>query len=217
MMRLSIALGVCAATLFAQEEAADRRLQHAADTIQDIMASPDKSIPRGVFDRAKCVVVVPGMKKAALGIGGEYGRGFAACRTGTGWSAPAAVKMAGGSFGLQLGGDSTDLILLVMNDQGLQHLLSDKFKIGADATAAAGPVGRDASANTDVALHSEILSWSRSRGLFGGVSLNGTVVEEDRSEDRKLYGRDATNHEILTGQTNAPAGGNPLAQALSRY
>jgi len=217
MFKLSIILGCCAAALFAQEEAADKRLRNASDTIADIMSAPDKGIPKPLFDRAKCVVIVPGMKKGAFIVGGEYGRGFATCRSAAGWTGPAAVKLVGGSFGLQLGGDSTDVVLLVMNDGGLKHLLSDKFKIGGDATASVGPVGRDASATTDIAMHAEILSYSRSRGLFAGVSLNGTVVEQDTSEDRKLYGRDVTNHEILTGQFAAPEATRVLSHTLSRF
>jgi lipid-binding SYLF domain-containing protein len=208
-----VALG--AALLPAQEETPDKRLRHAADTLHEIMATPDKAIPRGLLNRAECIGIVPGMKKAAFIVGGEYGRGFALCRTSEGrWSAPDPIRLAGGSFGVQLGADSTDIVFLVMNDHGMQHLLSDKFKIGADATAAAGPVGRDATANTDVLLHAEILSWSRTRGLFAGAALDGTVVEHDGGETEKLYGHPMGGHEIVDGRTHTPEAARPLVHEL---
>ena len=156
-----------------QADAPDKRLREAADTLHEIMGTPDKAIPRDLLKRAKCIVIVPGMKKAAFVVGGEYGRGFASCRTAQGWSGPSGVRLTGGSFGLQLGAESTDVVMLVMNEKGLRHLLSDKFKIGGDASAAAGPVGRDAKADTDILMNAEILSWSRTRGLFAGISLEG--------------------------------------------
>jgi SH3 domain-containing YSC84-like protein 1 len=204
LIGLCVLVAVTAAMLPAQEETPDKRLRSATETLHEIMATPDHSIPRGLLDRAQCIVIVPGMKKAAFIVGGEYGRGFATCRTARGWSAPAPVKMAGGSFGLQLGADSTDIVLLVMNERGMQKLLSDKFKIGADVAAAAGPVGRDAAANTDAAMRAEILSWSRTRGLFAGVSLDGTVVEHDGEETEKLYGRPMNNHDIIAGEVRVP-------------
>ena len=190
MLRFSILVGFCAAaTMLAQEETPDHRLRNATDVMQEIMATPDKSIPKDLFDRAKCIVIVPDMKKAAFIVGGEFGHGFASCRTTSGkWGGPAAVKLVGGNFGLQLGVNSTDVVLLVMNQRGMDHLLSDKFKIGVDATAAAGPVGRNATADTDVMARAEILSWSRSRGLFAGIALDGTAVEHDKAEDRRIYG-----------------------------
>jgi lipid-binding SYLF domain-containing protein len=197
-------VAVTTAMLPAQEETPDKRLRAATDSLHDIMATPDHAIPRDLLDRARCVVVVPGMKKAAFVVGGEYGRGFAMCRNEARWSAPAPVRLAGGSFGLQLGGDSTDIVMLVMNENGMQKLLSDKFKIGADITAAAGPVGRDAAANTDALARAEILSWSRTRGLFAGAALDGTVVERDGAEAAKLYGRQMNNHEIIAGDVRAP-------------
>jgi lipid-binding SYLF domain-containing protein len=158
------------------------------------------------------------MKKAAFIVGGEYGRGFATCRmAGDGWGGPAGVRLAGGSFGLQLGADSTDVVLLIMNDKGLNHMLSDKFTIGADATAAAGPVGRDAKADTDILLNAEILSWSRTKGLFAGVALNGTVVQHDDGENEKLYGKRVTDKEIITGQVRPPEAAHILPRELDRY
>jgi lipid-binding SYLF domain-containing protein len=204
-----------AAVLSAQEEAPDKRLRQASDTLREIMAAPDKSIPRGLLDRSQCVVVVPGMKKAAFVVGGEYGRGFALCRSHWGWSAPAPVRMTGGSFGVQVGADSTDIVLLVMNERGMNHLLSDKFKIGVDATVAAGPVGRDASANTDAMLRAEMLCWSRSHGLFAGAALDGTVIEHDESEAKRLYGRPMSNHEIVSGDIKAPESAAELVGQLN--
>jgi lipid-binding SYLF domain-containing protein len=216
-MKKMILFAALSALGLAQEEAPDKRLRNTTDTFRDIMATPDKAIPRGLVDRAKCIVIVPGMKKAAFVVGGEYGRGFAACRTGTGWSGPSAVRLAGGSFGLQLGADSTDVVLLVMNDRGLNHLLSDKFSIGADASAAAGPVGRDAKADTDVLLNAEILSWSRTKGLFAGVSLNGTMVESDGKENDRLYGKSAGHKAILRGDITPPPAAQDFIRELNRY
>jgi SH3 domain-containing YSC84-like protein 1 len=219
MFRFSILIGFCAAaTMLAQEETPDHRIRKAADAIQDVMSAPDKSIPKDLYEKAKCIVIVPSMLKAAFIVGGDYGHGFAACRTSAGtWGAPAAITLGGGSFGLQLGGESTDVILLVMNQRGVDHLLSDHFKIGVDAAAAAGPVGRNVAAATDIALRSEILSYSRSRGLFAGVDLGGTVVKHDKGEDKKLYGRNYTNNEILEGRVPIPQGARVLDQTLDRY
>ena len=202
-----------AGTLGTAAYAADReikvedRLDASADTLADMMKAADKGIPQDLMDRAKCVVVVPGMKKAGFILGAKFGRGFAACRHngGTTWSAPAAVRVEGGSLGFQIGASETDVILLVMNDGGMKHLLSDKFTIGADATGAAGPIGRETSAQTDAKLNAEILTYSRSRGLFAGVSLEGATLRPDEDTNRELYGRDAKNREILTGDLKTPA------------
>src|SRR4051794_36334659 len=169
---LALCACVCALPLAAAEKA-DERLDDAATLISEIMATPDKSIPQDLFEKAQCAVVIPGMKKGAFVVGGKYGRGFATCRksSGTGWSAPGAVRVEGGSFGLQIGGSSTDVVLLVMNESGMKKLLTSKFTLGADAAVAGGPVGRSASAQTDAMMHAEILSWSRSRGAFAGLSL----------------------------------------------
>jgi lipid-binding SYLF domain-containing protein len=216
MKKLALFLSLGALAL-AQEETPDKRLRHTAETLNEIMSTPDKSIPHGLLDHAQCIVIVPGMKKAAFVVGGEYGRGFASCRNGNGWSGPAAVRMGGGSFGLQLGVDSTDVVLLVMNERGLSHMLSDKFTIGADATAAAGPVGRDAKADTDVLLRAEILSWSRTRGLFAGIALNGTWVQSDSSENEKLYGKREPHRDILRGEVRSPNGADALISELDQY
>jgi SH3 domain-containing YSC84-like protein 1 len=214
VIHFCVLAAVTAAMLPAQEETPDKRLRSATDTLHEIMATPDHAIPRGLLDRAQCVVIVPGMKKAAFIVGGEYGRGFTMCRTANGWSAPAPVRLAGGSFGLQLGADSTDIVLLAMNERGMQRLLSDKFKIGADAAAAAGPVGRDAAADTDVLMRAEILSWSRTRGIFAGVSLDGTVVEHDGGETEKLYGHPMNNHDIIAGETRVPEAAHVLVREM---
>jgi lipid-binding SYLF domain-containing protein len=215
-IRLFAGLAALSALLFAQEETPDKRLRNSATTFHDIMAAPDRSIPRNLLERAQCIVIVPGMKKAAFVVGGEYGRGFASCRTPGSWSAPAPVRLTGGSFGVQLGADSTDIILLLMSERGLERLLSDKISIGADLSAAAGPVGRDATVDTDILLKAEILSWSRTRGAFAGASLSGTVVEPDRSEATKLYGRPWSNREIIRGGIAVPDAAKILADELSR-
>ena len=202
--------------LFAQEETPDKRLKNSASTFREIMSAPDRAIPRYLLERAQCIVIVPGMKKAAFLVGGEYGRGFASCRLPGSWSAPAPVRLTGGSFGPQLGADSADIFLLVMNQRGLERLLSDKFTIGADMAAAAGPVGRDAKADTDILAKAEILAYSRSRGIFAGVSLNGTIVETDKAETNRLYGRSWSNREIIRGGIAIPEAAKVLADELGR-
>jgi lipid-binding SYLF domain-containing protein len=196
----------------------DDRLDASADTLTDMMRAADKGIPQDLLDKARCVVVVPGMKKAGFIFGAKYGRGFAVCRRhgGSGWTAPAAMRIEGGSVGFQIGGSETDVVLLVMNDGGMKHLLSDKFTIGGEATAAAGPVGRDGSAETDAVMHAEMLSYSRSRGLFAGISLEGATLRPDEETNRELYGRDATNREILTGDFKTPAVARKFEHALNR-
>lgn len=215
-LRFLVCFAASAALLVAQEETPDKRLQRAASTFHEIMSAPDRAIPAYLLARALCIVIVPGMKKAAFLVGGEYGRGFAECRVPGSWSAPAPVRLTGGSFGLQLGADSADIILLVMNRKGLERLLADKISIGADVAAAAGPVGRNAKANTDLLLHAGILGWSRARGVFAGVSLNGTVVENDKSEATRLYGRPWNNREIIRGGIAVPEAARALAAELER-
>ena len=194
------------------------RLDASAETLADMMKAADKGIPQDLLDKAKCVVVVPGMKKAGFILGAKFGRGFAACRRsgGTAWTAPAAVRVEGGSVGFQIGASETDVVLLVMNDGGMKHLLSDKFTIGGDATAAAGPVGRAASAQTDAKLNAEILSYSRSRGLFAGISLEGATLRPDEDTNKELYGRAATNREVLTGDVKTPAIAEKFESRLNR-
>jgi lipid-binding SYLF domain-containing protein len=183
------------------------------------MSTPDKGIPQDLFGRAECVIIIPSMKKAAFVVGGEYGRGFAECRSasGTGWGAPAAVRMEGGSVGFQIGGSATDLIMLVMSKKGMQHLLDDKFTLGADASLAAGPVGRTANANTDLKMNAEILAWSRSKGLFAGIALNGATLRPDLDRNAELYGRKMNNREVLMGSVTTPAAADPLVSQLNKY
>ncbi len=219
-MRLPMFLAaslLAAPALFAAEAPA-ARLADASDVLSDMMNMSDKGIPQELIEKAQCVVVIPGLKKAGFIVGGKYGAGFAMCRrhSGTGWSAPAAVKIEGGSVGFQIGGSEQDVVLLVMNDRGVRKLLQDKFTIGAEATAAAGPLGREASAQTDAQMRAEILSYSRSRGLFAGLAIQGATLRPDPDADRRLYGRDITNSEILTGNTAAPPEAAKLEGLLNR-
>ena len=197
-------------------EADNRRLADAASMFKEIMDTPDRSIPRDLLKSAQCAVLVPGMKKAGLIIGAKYGRGFATCRTPKGWSAPVAMRIEGGSVGFQIGASETDIVLLVMNDGGMKHLLSDKFTIGGEATAAAGPIGRDAAAHTDAMMNAEMLSYSRARGLFAGISLEGATLRPDEDADTELYGHSVTNREVLTGDFKVPAVAMKFEHALRR-
>ncbi len=212
---------LCCAILAAMPGFSDtaERLNDAATLISEIMGTPDRSIPQDLFDRAECIVVVPGMKKAAFGFGGKYGRGFLSCRNkgAAGWTAPGAVRMEGGSFGFQIGVSSTDVILLVMNQRGVNKLLSSKFTLGADASVAGGPVGRSTSAQTDALLSAEILSWSRSRGAFAGVSLEGATLRNDLDENAALYGSKMTNRDVVTRKPAVPASAKGFISALNKY
>jgi SH3 domain-containing YSC84-like protein 1 len=194
-----------------------QRIHRAVQVFQEIMNAPDQGIPNGLLNRAKCIAIIPGDVKFAFIFGGSYGRGLAMCRNGNGWSAPIFVAIDGGSVGYQIGGSSTDLVLLFMNDHALHSLLSDKFKLGADATVAAGPVGRQASASTDIKLNAEILSYSRTKGVFAGVSLAGAVVRADKSGDQALYGPHVDRHEILSGQIAVPVSAKNLVRTVRQY
>ncbi len=180
------------------------------------MSTPDKGIPEEILASAKCVAVVPSMLKGGLGFGGAYGRGVATCRTEKGWSAPAPFSIKGGSFGLQIGLQGVDLIMVIMNDRGMQNLLASKFKVGADASAAAGPVGRHAEGSTDWKMRAEILTYSRARGLFAGVSVNGAVISQDKDATRELYGRMVPFKTILTGAVETPQPGEAFVAAVSK-
>jgi lipid-binding SYLF domain-containing protein len=193
------------------------RTQKAAQVFREIMDTPDQGIPHDLLDSAKCIAIVPGDKKFAFIFGGSYGRGVATCRTANGWSAPVFIAIDGGSVGYQIGGSSTDLIMLFMNEHAMHSLLSDKFKLGADASVAAGPIGRSAAAGTDVKLNAEILSYSRSKGIFAGVSLDGAVVQLDKSGDEAFYGANVDRHEILDGRTPVPAAARGLIRELHGY
>jgi len=195
------------------------RLDDAASLFSEVMSAPDKSIPQDLLGKAQCIVLVPGLKKAAFGIGGKYGRGFAVCRAGggMGWGPPAAVRVEGGGVGFQIGISSTDVILLVMNQRGMKKLSTSKFTIGADATAAAGPVGRNATAQTDALMTAEILSWSRSRGLFAGISLDGATLRNDLDENQAMYGQRWTSKQILGSGAKPPATASKLLAELNKY
>lgn len=186
------------------------RLQNAGMVLQQVMAAPDKGIPAEVFNGAKCIIVVPNMQKGGLGIGGKHGRGVATCRNGGSWSAPAFVSVGGGSIGFQIGYSSVDLVLMVMNDKGAQALLSNKFQVGGDASAAAGPVGRHASTGTDWKASTAILSYSRAKGAFAGATIEGAVVQQDDDSTLAIYGKHIDQKDILNGQTPAP----PVAQSF---
>lgn len=195
----------------------ENRIQRATEVFHQIMEAPDKGIPNSVLDNAKCIAIIPGEKKFAFIFGANYGRGVAVCRHEGVWSAPMFIAVDGGSVGYQIGGSSTDLIMVFMNDHALHSLLSDKFKLGGDATVAAGPVGRDATASTDLKLTAEILSYSRSKGIFAGVSLDGAVVQTDKSGDHAMYGESVTHKEILDGSVAAPESARPLVREIGMY
>ncbi|MBZ5594958.1 MAG: lipid-binding SYLF domain-containing protein [Acidobacteriia bacterium] len=219
-MKLKTVGLVClsAGVLFAGETAATR-LKTSAEVLTEIMAAPDKGIPEELLEKSQCVVIVPGMKKGAFIVGGEYGRGFIECRraSGKGWSAPAAVKVEGGSFGFQIGGSETDAIMLVINKRGVEKLLTSKFTLGVDASVAAGPVGRTSSADTDLKMQAEILTYSRTRGVFAGIALDGATLRPDHETNAEMYGGQLTNEQILVGETKATEAGAELAADLNRY
>ncbi len=212
---------LAAATLAAKDEQQKtaERLDDAAALFTEIMGAPDRSIPQDLLDKSHCIVLVPGLKKGAFVIGGKFGRGFSVCRnaSGQGWGPPAAIRIEGGSFGIQIGFSSSDVILLVMNQRGMQKLTTSKFTIGADATAAIGPVGRNATAQTDALMHAEILSWSRSRGAFAGASLDGATLRNDLDENQSLYGQRWTAKQILGSGAKVPAPAAKLIANLNKY
>lgn len=215
---LTLALG-CATLAAADKNKTAERLDDSAALFSEIMAAPDKSIPQDLLEKSHCIVLVPGLKKGAFVIGGKYGRGFAVCRNtdGQGWGPPAAIRIEGGSFGIQIGFSSSDVVLLVMNERGMQKLTTSKFTIGADATAAIGPVGRNASAQTDALMHAEIISWSRSRGAFAGASLDGATLRTDLDENQTLYGQRWTTKQILGSGAKTPEMAGKLITELNKY
>ena len=197
----------------------EKRLRAAANALKDVMGTPDKAIPQDLLNKAQCVIIVPDLKKAAFLVGGKYGKGFVSCRKpgGVGWSAPGSIRIEGGSFGLQIGGSEMDVFMLVMNERGMDRLLSTKFTLGGDATVAAGPVGRSTQAETDARMTAEILTWSRARGLFAGIALNGATLREDEDWNEELYGKPMKNREIVFGTVAAPKSAAPLLSELDRY
>jgi lipid-binding SYLF domain-containing protein len=194
-----------------------KRINAAANVLDEIMGAPDKGIPNEVLENAKCVAVVPSMIKGGFIVGARYGKGVATCRTESGWSGPAPFTIAGGSWGLQFGGEAVDVVMLVMNDKGMQHLLASKFKLGVEGSAAAGPVGRQAEANTDWKMRSEVLSYSRARGIFAGLELNGAVIKQDNDDTRILYGKEVHFKDILTGRVRAPQGSERFLSTVRKY
>lgn len=212
---LVMAASMVAVPAFAQKTV-DARLQAATESLQAMMHADDKGIPQDLLAKASCVAVIPNLKKGGFIVGAEYGSGFFTCRkpSGVGWSAPGSIRITGGKFGLLIGGAETDVVMLVMNKTGMDHLIADKFELGGEASAAAGPVGRDASAMTDAEMHAEILTYSRSRGIFGGLDLSGSAVTADKDADKGLYGREITNKEIVEGGIATPAAARPFVHTL---
>jgi lipid-binding SYLF domain-containing protein len=207
------------APLLAKDSDSVKRLNEASAVFSEIMAAPDKGIPQDLLASAHCIVIVPGLKTAAFLVGAKYGKGYVSCRSksGVGWSAPGTVRIEGGSFGFQIGGSSTDLIMLVMNARGVDKLLSSKFTLGAEGSVAAGPVGRTATAQTDVQMHAEILSWSRTQGLFAGVALEGATLRQDLDDNAEIYGRKLDNREIVTTSVHTPRIASRLISLFNRY
>ena len=201
----------------AKESKASDRVQSAADVLNEIQSAPDSGIPNEILGSSECVAVVPSMLKGGFIVGAKYGRGLASCRTPKGWSSPAFFTVTGGSVGFQIGGQAVDLVMLIMNNDGMQHLLSSQFALGADASVAAGPVGRHAEGNTDWKMRAQVLTYSRARGIFAGVSLNGAVVKQDKDSTRDFYGHMVTSNAALTGEVEAPAAANPFLTTLAKW
>ena len=218
---LMFAVSLCSFCLAKDDQERDSkaadRVQSAADVLNEIQGAPDSGIPEEILSRAECVAVVPSMLKGGFIVGAKYGRGLASCRTAKGWSAPAFFTVTGGSFGFQIGGQAVDLVMLVMNKDGVQNLISSQFALGADASVAAGPVGRHAEGNTDWKMRAQVLTYSRARGVFAGVSLNGAVVKQDKDSTRDFYGHMVTTKAALTGEVEAPAPANPFLTTLAKW
>ena len=218
---LTLAAALACAPVLASDEKnkTAERLDAAASLFSEVMGTPDRAIPQGLLNKSYCVVLVPGLKKAAVIVGGKFGRGYAVCRAagGEGWGPPAAIRIEGGSIGPQLGVSSTDVVLLIMNEGGMKRLTRSKFTIGAEATAAAGPVGRDAAAQTDAFVTAEILSWSRSKGLFAGASLDGATLRNDIDENQAMYGQRWSSKQILPSGARPIPAANKLLEVLSKY
>lgn len=207
----------CTAFAASSREDLQMRIDSAKAVLDDVMAAQDSTIPANILEHATCVGVVPGLKKGAFIFGGQYGQGVVTCRTGHGWSAPVFIRMAGGSWGLQIGAQSTDLVLIAVNQHGFQDLLKSKFKIGADAAAAAGPVGRTGEAATDLRMNAELLTYSRSKGLFAGIDLDGTVVSQNLDDTQTYYGHDHSFESILKGNVAVPVGAVPFVRDVAHH
>src|SRR5437773_1415474 len=217
-MRLLTGVLLLSSFTLAHAKEAAQRLEESAAVLSEIMVTPDKGIPQDLLDKAHCVAIVPGLKKGAFVVGAQYGKGFLTCRaTAGGWSAPAAIKVEGGSVGFQIGGSETDVVMLVMNQRAVDKLLSSKFTIGGDASAAAGPVGRTASAQTDAQMHAQLLTYSRSRGLFAGISLEGATLRPDDDANKDLYGKASSNQDIVHGKVAPPPAAARLLAELNKH
>lgn len=218
-MKLILIAAVALAPILAKDHDSAKRLDAAATVLSEVMGAPDKGIPQEMLDHAHCIVIVPDLKTAAVIVGGKYGKGYLSCRNkvGSGWSAPGTVSIEGGSVGFQIGGSSTDLIMLVMNERGADKLLSSKFTLGAEGSVAAGPVGRTATAQTDAQMHADVLSWSRSQGLFAGLALEGATLRQDLDDNASIYGKRLENRAIVTNGQHVPASASKLIKLLNRY
>ena len=218
-MRTVLLIALTSGLVLGNTKESVKRLEDSATVFSEIMNTPDKGIPQDLLEKAYCVVIVPGLKKGAFVIGGQYGKGYLSCRNKDreGWSAPGTVRVEGGSVGLQIGGSETDLVMLVMNRRGADKLLSSEFTLGAEGEVAAGPVGRSSTAETDALMHAEILSWSRSRGVFAGIALKGATLRQDLDDNETLYGKKLDNREIVTGGIAPPAAADKLLSLLGRY
>lgn len=198
-------------------EATASRLDSAASILNEIMSTPDKGIPLNLMSRAQCIAVIPGVKEGAFGLGAKYGKGFFSCRKGGGWSAPASIRIEGGTVGFQIGAIESDVVLLVMNRRGAERLLTTRFTVGGEGEAAVGPIGRQTTAQTDVSMRAEMLSWSRSRGVFAGISLQGATLRQDVSDNKDIYGSPLTNKEIIYGSVNWPPTASEFLSVLNHY
>ena len=218
-MKIILLATLALAPMLAKDNEVVKRLDEATTVLSEIMATPDKGIPNDLLANAHCIVIVPNLKTAAFMVGGKYGKGYVSCRKkgGTGWSAPGTVRIEGGSAGFQLGGSETDLVMLVMNERGADKLLSSKFTLGAEGSVAAGPVGRTVTAQTDAQMHAEILSWSRSQGLFAGIALEGATLRQDLDDNATLYGKKLENRQIVTTGVRAPKSAAKLIALLNKH
>ena len=221
LLAVAVCAFACSHAFAADDQGKDSkavdRVQAAGDVLNEIQAAPDTGIPTEILSKAECVAVVPSMLKGGFIFGAKYGRGIASCRTPKGWSAPAFFTIGGGSFGFQIGGQAVDLVMLIMNQNGMQHLLSSQFALGADASVAAGPVGRHAEGNTDWKMRAEVLTYSRTRGIFAGVTLNGAVIKQDKDSTRDFYGHMVTPKAALTGAIEPPAPANAFLSTLAKW
>jgi lipid-binding SYLF domain-containing protein len=221
LLQVTLVVSLCSLMFAAdeppKESKATDRVQASADVLNEIESAPDSGIPQEILGRAECVAVVPSMLKGGFVVGAKYGRGLASCRTPKGWSSPAFFTVKGGSFGFQIGGQAVDLVMLIMNNEGMQRLLSSQVALGADASVAAGPVGRHAEGNTDWKMRAQVLTYSRARGVFAGVSLNGAVLKQDKDSTRDFYGHMVTFKAALTGEVEPPAAANPFLSTLAKW